>query len=295
MTKSDILTAVKIDGYKAFINFELSDLRPFNIIIGASNVGKTSLLEALMIAGNEELLEQVGTIFRIYPVDDSLAYGDGRAEIFSEFTFSTSGVRKLNCFGGFASPFDNPIDAKIIAIPTTPRSIQSMAQSYGSAVIKKKKKLLIEQLRHIEDRLVDLETPPQSGNQIMVDIGGLIMRPSASMGQGFNRLLDLFSRILNHESDIVLIDEFENGLHYSALETTWQGLLNVHLEMGTQFFVTSHSYESIEAAWQVFKKAGKTELLNVIRLEREPDNSISAVVIKDSTINTMMANNYEIR
>ena len=47
------LTYLKIHHFKSIEDLELKDLSHINIIVGANNSGKTSLLEAMSILGNE--------------------------------------------------------------------------------------------------------------------------------------------------------------------------------------------------------------------------------------------------
>jgi AAA15 family ATPase/GTPase len=56
------------------------------------------------------------------------------------------------------------------------------------------------------------------------------------------------------EANIVLIDEIENGLHYSLLEEVWLGIAEVAEKEDLQIFATTHSWECIQAAHKVFKE-----------------------------------------
>ena len=42
------LTYFKVENFKRFESFEMKDLGQFNLIVGDNNVGKTSVLEALL-------------------------------------------------------------------------------------------------------------------------------------------------------------------------------------------------------------------------------------------------------
>lgn len=52
MSKAEHLIRFKVDNFKRFRSLELNDLGQFNVIIGDNNVGKTSLLEALLFDQN---------------------------------------------------------------------------------------------------------------------------------------------------------------------------------------------------------------------------------------------------
>ena len=48
----------KVENFKRFENFEMDNLGQFNVIVGDNNVGKSSILEALMIDPKVEIFLQ---------------------------------------------------------------------------------------------------------------------------------------------------------------------------------------------------------------------------------------------
>ena len=60
---------------------------------------------------------------------------------------------------------------------------------------------------------------------------------------------------------MILIDEVENGLHYSVLVDVWRKLNWLSREFNVQVFATTHSYECMEAARDAFKEAEDEDLL----------------------------------
>ena len=53
----------------------------------------------------------------------------------------------------------------------------------------------------------------------------------------------------------MLIDEFENGLHYSIQEEVWEKLFKLAKELDIQVFATTHSQDAIKA----FSKVALTD------------------------------------
>ena len=51
---------------------------------------------------------------------------------------------------------------------------------------------------------------------------------------------------------MVLIDEIENGLHYSVLTQVWQAIAKAARQNDVQVFATTHSWECIRAADEAF-------------------------------------------
>jgi len=52
----------------------------------------------------------------------------------------------------------------------------------------------------------------------------------------------------------LLIDEFENGLHYSVQEKVWRLLFELSSKLDIQIFATTHSWDCIESFAKVAKK-----------------------------------------
>lgn len=86
-----------------------------------------------------------------------------------------------------------------------------------------KEKYVIEALKIIEPNLSGIKFVEQDHRRDRVakaSIDGEIV-PFKSMGDGINRILYIILSMVNAQDGYLLIDEFENGLHYSAQEQVW--------------------------------------------------------------------------
>lgn len=94
------------------------------------------------------------------------------------------------------------------------------------------------------------------------------MRLSA-MGDGMNRVLMIVLAMLNCKNGIFLLDEFENGLHYSVQEKLWDIVFRLAKRLNIQVFVTTHSNDCINC----FSKVALQQKGGIaIRLDRVKDN-----------------------
>ena len=112
--------------------------------------------------------------------------------------------------------------------------------------------------------------PGEDGNQVVVDIGGSELLPLAQVGQGVYRLATILAEIIGEKTDVLLIDEIENGLHHSVQKQVWTGLAGVANELNVQIFATTHSGECLQAAHRAFLER-QTYDLGVIQLFRAED------------------------
>ena len=115
------------------------------------------------------------------------------------------------------------------------------------------------------------------------------------MGEGFNRLANLTLSIANSENGVVLIDEIENGLHYSVHVDVWKAIANAAREFKVQVFATTHSLEMIRAAHQAFKDDEPYDF-RLHRLYRsQKTNQIDVATFKEDNIETAIDMNLELR
>lgn len=75
--------------------------------------------------------------------------------------------------------------------------------------------------------------------------------PLRSFGDGLNRLFGIVLSLVNAKDGLLLIDEFENGMHHTVQLEVWRGIFRLSKLLNVQVFATSHSWDSIET----FQKA----------------------------------------
>jgi AAA15 family ATPase/GTPase len=91
--------------------------------------------------------------------------------------------------------------------------------------------------------------------------------PLKSMGDGINRILTIILALVNAENGFLLIDEFENGLHYSVQEQLWKIIFSLSKKLNVQVFVTTHSNDCISGFERELNSAGNTVTGRLIRLD----------------------------
>jgi len=97
------------------------------------------------------------------------------------------------------------------------------------------------------------------------------MIPLKSMGDGINRILTIILALINCENGYLLIDEFENGLHYSVQEKLWKIIFKLADELNIQVFATTHSRDCISSFSKVLNDSQYTVKGKLIRLDNIND------------------------
>jgi len=93
--------------------------------------------------------------------------------------------------------------------------------------------------------------------------------PLKDVGQGIKSFIYNTASLLMLHDEVMCIDEIENGLHYSLLDTMWEIMLVVSKKRNIQLFATTHSKESIESYARVARKIGATDIAFIELCERE--------------------------
>lgn len=112
-----------------------------------------------------------------------------------------------------------------------------------------------------------------------------------SMGDGVNRILTIVLSMLNSKGGVLLVDEFENGLHYTALCRLWEMIFRLSEELGVQVFVTSHSDDCIKS----FIKADVKGEGALLRLESRNNGVIGVPYTDRDELNYIRDNDVEVR
>jgi AAA15 family ATPase/GTPase len=99
--------------------------------------------------------------------------------------------------------------------------------------------------------------------------------------------------IRNAANGIVLIDEIENGLHYSSQQHVWESIAHAAQQFNVQVFATTHSREMIEAAYRAFPDS---DTFRYHRLDRdEASGEVRAVSYSPDLIEAALEMDFEVR
>jgi hypothetical protein len=199
--------------------------------------------------------------------------------------------------GGFQMYIENAgVEARRVAFLASrlPLNPAEDAQKFGQLDILGKQEKVVEVLRVIAPDLKSLSSVAMGDSSLIHgDIGLSRKIPVAYMGDGVSRLLSIVLAIATSRNGIVLIDEFENGIHYSVMPKIWEAVALAAREYDCQVIGTTHSYECLEAAHQGIPDNLKNEF-SYIRLDKI-DNQIKAKCFDDAALKVAIEANMEVR
>ncbi|RLD53421.1 MAG: ATP-binding protein, partial [Bacteroidetes bacterium] len=134
---------------------------------------------------------------------------------------------------------------------------------------------VIDALKIIEPKITGLsfigEDSLKSERYPIVKLeGSPNLYPLKAMGDGVNRILNFILALVNSDNGFLLIDEFENGLHYSVQEKLWEIIFEISNRLNVQVFATTHSNDTINSFARVLGKSKGFEG-SLYRLDRKGD------------------------
>jgi hypothetical protein len=164
---------------------------------------------------------------------------------------------------------------------------------FADIAVQKRTPDLVKALQVIEPRLTEMQAIPVRGStRLFGDIGLPKLVALADMGDGMNRLTRLVLAISSAQGGTVLVDEIENGLHYSVHEDVWRVISEALDRFDVQLFATTHSRECIAAAHAVYAERSQCDL-GVHRLQRIGEQ-VADISYDCETLGTALESRVEI-
>lgn len=119
--------------------------------------------------------------------------------------------------------------------------------------------------------------------------------PLRSMGDGINRIFTIILAMVNCENGYLLIDEFENGLHYSVQEKLWEIIFHLAERLNIQVFVTTHSSDTIRAFENIVNQNEMIPLDGLLIKLENINDTIKATTFEPSELKIITDNLIEVR
>ena len=124
----------------------------------------------------------------------------------------------------------------------------------------------------------------------LVSVGDNRYRLS-SMGDGINRILTIILALLNCKNGVLLLDEFETGLHYSVQDQLWEIIFMLSEKLNVQVFVTTHSNDCVGS----FARTNKQGVDQLIRLVNHDGDIIPTIFDDNEELLFASDNSVEMR
>lgn len=308
-----MLDSLHIKNFRCFEDLTIPSLGRVNLIVGKNNSGKSTLLEAIAVfsqQGKVPALQSVlinrneffaknnfleNIFFNREITDAPLKIGDIEGKTTTEVNFNENLLindLKNNTYNFPFSVVKTQIDNEnFLAERWDIININSEEEE-----IKKAIHILNKDITNI----IFVQSPENKEERIAVlKIKGQAKAvPLKAMGEGMSRLLQIFLHAFQARGGYLMIDEFENGLHYSIQEEVWEKLFKLAKELDIQVFATTHSEDTVKAFCKVSLADDEVDgkLISLGRSAAVADNGkILADVYDEKTLAWIVQSGMEVR
>jgi len=177
--------------------------------------------------------------------------------------------------------------------PNPMTRLRDMPTWFNEVLIRKQDEKILEILKSVEPRLINLSIGAE--NILYCDMGFTKRLPLSTAGEGLNRLLYIILAIYRTSGGVVLIDEIENGLHYSTQEILWEAVFEAAIAFDVQVFAATHSYENVKAFNAAYEKLNdKGDKIRLFRIETKKDE-IHLIDFNHEMIDMAIERDWEVR
>lgn len=159
---------------------------------------------------------------------------------------------------------------------------EEMINLFNKVVLTDEEDFVIESLRMIEPKIeriapgeIKLREPSSrigfrvrlSDSEIPIPIG--------SLGDGIWRMLGLTLAIVNARNGVLLVDEIDTGLHFSAMSNMWQLIWKTAKRLNVQVFATTHNSDCWTSLAAIANDENPSEEgITIQRIEQDKTSSI---------------------
>ncbi len=318
-----MLKELHISNYRLFDDLTIPELGQVNLIAGKNNTGKTALLEALRIWAAEgdttvinyviaqrgqfnpgwgESYESLFTNHRIVSqqteeplslIIKDLTIQRHKPSLSRSYCELFLKHKRVDPNLNPNAPANNPNDRSVF-VPFSEKSHFPLQDFWTKIVLTPLEDDVLDILKIVEPRLRRIDVNEENSKVLLEGDSKPI--PLKSLGEGMSRMLWLAVALVSaKESKLLLIDEFEAGLHHSVQETLWEKVFQYAKEWDIQVFVTTHSMDTVQSFHEVADQPENLGLGKYFRLQRNQNNQIEAVSYSEEELATALEFELETR
>lgn len=277
------LTYFKVENFKRFESFEMNNIGQFNLILGDNNVGKTSVLEALLfdLEDANQFRDNLLTIlYEFRKVEQDIKqplklFIKQQNTSREEFTINTimsekTTITKVNVVGSHPNSDGMGIGAmggydletakqKIPYIPFHLGYDNDLVYFYNTFIepFGNIEKNLIDALKNMLPTISTLKLAITDGNTPFLRIAQTDKDeriPLSMFGEGTIKLFRILMKIVVHRGKRLMIDEIDAGIHFKKFKDFWRTVLLAAKDNDVQIFATTHNLECLQAFKEVLEE-----------------------------------------
>jgi AAA domain, putative AbiEii toxin, Type IV TA system len=200
----------------------------------------------------------------------------------------------------FDTIFENKRVLSRLILPEDSRNARRLIEDWNDIQLTPLENLVLETLRIVAPDierialLLDPESPtgvffaqmsegPRAGQRV----------PLKTFGQAVSRVFGLVLALVKNRNGVVLVDEVENGIHWTIMEQFWKSIFDISKSLNVQLFATTHSYDCVRSFIRVAHE--KPEVGTIYRLASAKNGGLNCFSFSEEELVTVLESNVEIR
>lgn len=157
----------------------------------------------------------------------------------------------------------------------------------------KEEEVIIDALRIVEPNIKDIQL---AGSKVMVDVGLPTRLPINLLGDGIRKVLLVILSIYMNRDGVLMIDEIDNGLHYSVMLKLWNVILKTCRKTNTQLFISTHSLDIVKALVKSLNEQdGNAPAVSSYKLVKKDDDELVALRYGEEQLAYAIEQEMEVR
>jgi AAA15 family ATPase/GTPase len=161
-------------------------------------------------------------------------------------------------------------------------SISMMTELFNQVVLKPEEQDIIQALQNVDPMIERIASLGDRYTSVQRRGGFVIKRrdevnpvPIGSMGDGIWRILGLALTAVGSKGGILLVDEIDTGLHFTAMLNMWKMIWKTAKDLNVQVFATTHSRDCWESLAEIAENENVQDSeIMVHRIERGKPSSV---------------------
>ena len=194
-----------------------------------------------------------------------------------------------------------PNEIRMPCVPVSPHGVggtETLGKLWDGIVLTDIEQEVVAALRIIDPQIsavsmIDDDGPARTNRRAIVrtsNIGRPV--PLRSFGDGLNRVFVIILSLAAASGGLLLVDEFENGLHHTVQLDAWRIIFRLAKELDIQVFATTHSNDAVKAFQKAAAETPEDGML--VRLTRRGDEIIHTT-LEESELAIATRDKVEVR
>jgi len=188
----------------------------------------------------------------------------------------------------------NEAKLNVQVVPTKPINNNKVATLWDNINVQPSlREEIFKGLQLIDTKIQEVVLVGGDDTPILIYKDGEEKRPLKSLGDGMTHLFHIILALVNAKDGFLLIDEFENGLHYTVQPKVWELIFKLAKALNVQVFATTHSKDCVEGFHAIWESQEDEGTLH--RLDNDPDEGISVIPYECELVAYALESDGEIR